>query len=243
MKICGVCKQEKSLLEFYKRKKGSIDGLMGTCKLCMGENSKKWHKENPEKVKQSLLKYKINNPEKLKELYKNYRLKNLEKVREKDRRCAKNRRKLFPEKTKESLRKWHLKNPTWGTEYRRAYHKKIRSTSRGKLNDNMSSRMYHFLKFRKNNTHWEKFVDYSLDQLIIHLEKQFKEGMDWDNYGSYWEVDHIIPIAVFNFKSSNNIDFKKCWNLKNLQPLEKKLNRIKKDILSKPFQPSLALSV
>lgn len=243
MKICGVCKQEKSLLEFYKRKKGSIDGLMGTCKLCMGENSKKWHKENPEKIKKSLEKYKLNNPEKIKESYKKYRLNNLEKVRAKDKKCAKNRRKLFPKKCKESLLKWHLKNPTWRTEYRRKYNKKRRSSAKGKLSDNMSTRMYQFLKSNKNNQHWESFVSYTLNDLKDHLEKQFKDGMTWENYGVYWEVDHIIPIAVFNFNSPEDIDFKKCWALSNLQPLGKRLNRIKKDILIKPFQPSLALSI
>jgi len=243
MKICHVCKQPKKLSDFYKRKNGSIDGLMGTCKICMSKNSLKWHNENSEKVKKSLQKYKINNPEKIKESYKKYKLNNLEKVKLKDRKCAKNRRKLFPEKCKESLLKWHLKNPNWKKEYRRWYNKKRRSCAKGKLSDNMSTRMYQFLKSNKNNKHWESFVNYTLNDLKIHLEKQFTDSMTWENYGSYWEVDHIIPIVVFNFQTPEDIDFKKCWALSNLQPLEKKLNRIKKIILIKPFQPSLALSI
>ena len=50
--------------------------------------------------------------------------------------------------------------------------------------------------------------------------------MNWDNYGTYWEIDHIIPRNLFNnifdYKSKN---FQICWSLMNLRPLEKSLNR------------------
>jgi len=51
-----------------------------------------------------------------------------------------------------------------------------------------------------------------------HLEKQFKDGMTWDNYGD-WHIDHIRPISSFNFKSYEDKEFKECWDLNNLQPL------------------------
>jgi len=40
----------------------------------------------------------------------------------------------------------------------------------------------------------------------------------------------------------DDIDFKRCWELSNLQPLWANENRIKRCKLKKPFQPSLSLS-
>jgi len=67
--------------------------------------------------------------------------------------------------------------------------------------------------------------------------------MTWENYGTYWHIDHKIPIAVFNYEKPEDIDFRLCWSLKNLQPLEKIENIKKKDKLEKPFQPSLKIAV
>jgi hypothetical protein len=33
-------------------------------------------------------------------------------------------------------------------------------------------------------------------QLAAHIEKQFTEGMSWDNIGK-WHVDHIIPVSYY----------------------------------------------
>jgi len=59
-----------------------------------------------------------------------------------------------------------------------------------------------------------KILGYSYEELIIHLESQFKEGMTWDNHGE-WHIDHIIPLMAAN----NNDQFMKLWNYENLQPL------------------------
>ena len=49
------------------------------------------------------------------------------------------------------------------------------------------------MKSRKNL----KSLDYigcSWECLAIYLEKMFKTGMTWDNYGK-WHVDHVRPIS------------------------------------------------
>jgi len=51
--------------------------------------------------------------------------------------------------------------------------------------------------------------------------------MNWNNYGSYWHVDHIKPVALFNFNAPDDKEFKECWSLENLRPLEK-IENIKK---------------
>lgn len=107
----------------------------------------------------------------------------------------------------------------------------------------MSKSIAKVLKGGKQGHHWCDLVGWDINALRIHLKKQFKPGMTWENYGSVWHIDHKIPIAAFNFQTPDDIDFKKCWALKNLQPLWAKENILKSDKVVVPFQPSLAIAV
>lgn len=87
-----------------------------------------------------------------------------------------------------------------------------------KINNNFSRMIRKSLKGAKNNMSWLQLVPYTLQDLKTHLEKQFTEGMSWDNYGE-WHIDHIKPVSSFNIRSTSDDDFKECWKLNNLQPL------------------------
>lgn len=79
-----------------------------------------------------------------------------------------------------------------------------------------------------------------------HLEAQFAPGMTWENHGNgdgRWHVDHKIPLSAFNYETPDDIDFKRCWALSNLQPMWAADNIKKGAKLTAPFQPSLALGV
>jgi hypothetical protein len=75
------------------------------------------------------------------------------------------------------------------------------------------------LNGRKAGTKWQALVGYTLADLKRHLERQFRRGMNWSNYGSVWSVDHIVPRSAYAFKTADDPDFKACWALPNLQPL------------------------
>lgn len=92
----------------------------------------------------------------------------------------------------------------------------------------------------KKERGWESLVGYSIKDLMKHLQKQFIDGISWENYGE-WHIDHIIPVSKFNFTSIDDFDFKRCWALSNLQPLWASENIRKHAKYSKPFQPSLKL--
>lgn len=82
--------------------------------------------------------------------------------------------------------------------------------------------MRHSLKGKKQGRSWESLVDYTLAELVAHLERQFTKGMSWDNYGlgnGKWHIDHIIPVTAFSFESETDPDFKACWGLPNLRPM------------------------
>ena len=87
---------------------------------------------------------------------------------------------------------------------------------------------------------WEQLLGWTTTELKAHLEKRFEPWMSWDNYGE-WHIDHIIPIAAFNYESPYDIDFKRCWALSNLRPLEARENLSKGARLESAYQPALAM--
>ena len=73
----------------------------------------------------------------------------------------------------------------------------------------------------KNNKSWIKYVDYSVEELKIHLGNKFREGMSWDNYGE-WHLDHIIPISSANteeeiIKLNHYTNFQPLWAIDNIK--------------------------
>lgn len=219
------------------------------------EAGKKWKAANSERWGEYRGKWLLLNKDKISEYQKKYRLKNKEKIKEAAIQWHLNN----PKRMKESRASWYARHPgekekilkAWRKENREKVKishnkssKKIRKTIRGKLNCNIGSSIRQSL-FRgtKRKRHWEDLVGYSICQLKEHLEVLFDNHMSWENYGTIWEIDHKIPISAHNFSSPEDIDFKKCWALKNLQPLEKSANNWKRAKLTKPFQPSLRMEV
>ena len=146
------------------------------------------------------------------------------------------------EKYNNSSRRWREANPEKNKESLRQADRKRRNTLQGKLNDNVSSLIYQSLRKNKGNRHWEDLVEFTLDQLKQHIEKNFTKNMCWEQYmKGEIHLDHKIPKSVFNFETAEDLDFKKCWSLKNLQPLWKYDNLRKHSKLDKPFQPSLLI--
>lgn len=137
--------------------------------------------------------------------------------------------------------KWRKENPEKAREFQKNSRVRREATPKGKLRKSMSGGMRKsILNGAKAGRHWESLVDFTVDQLREHLEKKFKPGMAWSNYGE-WHIDHKIPVAVFNFGTPEDLDFKRCWALKNLQPMWAKDNMKKHSKLIKPFQPSLKM--
>lgn len=153
-----------------------------------------------------------------------------------------NRYQSNKEKHREQGKAWAAANREKVLLSSKKSNHKFRSTPKGNLSSTMSKRINESLrKGMKAGRHWETLVDYTVDQLKAHLEKLFKPGMTWENYGTVWHIDHKTPIAVFNFEHPEDVDFRLCWSLKNLQPLEASKNMSKGARLDKPHQPSLLI--
>ena len=56
----------------------------------------------------------------------------------------------------------------------------------------------------------------SIDDFRYYLERQFEEGMTWENYGE-WHMDHRRP--CFAFDLTNVEGQRMCFHHTNLQPM------------------------
>jgi hypothetical protein len=57
----------------------------------------------------------------------------------------------------------------------------------------------------------------SIEFFIKYIEKKFKRGMTWANWGKIWDLDH--KIALFKFDLTDRKQFLKAVNYKNMRPL------------------------
>lgn len=72
----------------------------------------------------------------------------------------------------------------------------------------------------------ESELDYTVEELKVHLERQFTKRMSWDKFKQgLIHIDHIIPKSQFNL--SDPEEWKACWSLSNLRPLWAKDNWVK----------------
>lgn len=59
--------------------------------------------------------------------------------------------------------------------------------------------------------------------------------MNFENYGSYWVIDHVYPCSKYEIKT--DIDLQECFNWRNLRPYkliknQKKTNQINENDLN-----------
>lgn len=207
--------------------------------------TKEWRKKNPDRLKEqqrryaerhpevmaaNMKLYKERHPDRVVEYGKQYRLDNATAIADSKKQWYIKNKEITHKRALDRLHNRLLTDPVFAKKY--------------KLKLNMACSINQSLKGSKNGRSWEKLVGYTLNDLIRHLEKQFMPGMTWENRGrGGWHIDHIVPVSAFNFNSIEDVDFKKCWALKNLRPLWETENLRKGNKINKPFQPSLAMAV
>jgi hypothetical protein len=160
--------------------------------------------------------YKIDNTRHKKTARKSY-LKRRDKVIEKQ--------KIYYRKNADEIllkhKKWASKNRDRINEWTENY----RSTPEGKIAHSLRNRIRLAIKgqgAKKDKTSL-KLVGCTLKFLKNHIEKKFKPGMTWENYGLLtWHLDHIKPVSKFNLLDPE--EQKRCFHYTNLQPLWAKEN-------------------
>lgn len=244
---CLECKKEKEH-EYYLSRAEELKARQREWNL-MNKDIKKraareWYLKNQEKMQESRKKWADNNPKKCAEVIKKsqekYRRINREALNQKARRRYAANPSLFRARHE----KWRNGDLDHARELSRNASSKIRRTPRGTLNDRISAGIRQALKGKKSGLKLESIVGYTLDELKTHIESQFVDGMTWEKLiGGEIHIDHIIPKSVFNFDHYSNIDFQKCWGLKNLRPMWAVENLKKHNKLDHHFQPSLSFLI
>lgn len=136
---------------------------------------------------------------------------------------------LPPDYMKRRWKRFARFDPVAASEMRRLWRRTFGKTPVARVKASINSQMH--VRYRGAGVGWTgrpwAHLEYTPEDLVSHLESQFSEGMTWDNYGTWWEIDHKAPVSWFKVKSIGDRAFNKCWALANLQPLLKRANRSK----------------
>lgn len=106
----------------------------------------------------------------------------------------------------------------------REYSRRKRQCAIFRVRCAMAKQIWAFLKGHKNGRKWESFVGYTYLDLKNALQSKFTGKMSWKNYGTYWEIDHIVPKSWFPNTEEGT---RSSWALTNLQPQLCSVNRAK----------------
>lgn len=210
--------------------------------------------------------WRLANPEKYAAKYKRWRDKNKEQERLRARKyywddteAARDRGRIYRErhpwkikaqtlrrdkrKAAASKRKHRINNREKIRAYKRAYDKRRKESDPSyRLMQLIRGRILRALseQYGEKAVKTMSLLGCSIANLRIYLESRFAVGMSWDNHGSEWQVDHIIPCAIFNLTKPEHQKY--CFHFSNLQPLWK-LDNQRKHASATPEQKAIVQSL
>jgi hypothetical protein len=124
----------------------------------------------------------------------------------------------------------YAKNPEFYKKKHREYSKMNRETVNKYVRDKyandlqfkmkciLRARLLVALKGKQKSDRTLNLIGCSIPELKVHIEKQFKKGMTWENWVyKGWHIDHKKPISKFNLIDKEEI--KRACHYTNLQPM------------------------
>jgi hypothetical protein len=215
-KVCRSCNKEKDICLFaFRKDRGKYEN---ECRSCHAVSSRNYYEHNKEYVKDRQKEYKEIHKDEIKEYQDNYNIVNRDK-------------KL--QYKKDNKRAILANNRVYAGN-------KYKSDPVFRMRETVSKTVYNALKklgIAKDGSILDH-LQYSMQELKEHIEKQFASWMTWDNQGKYnagtwddndqstwtWQLDHIVPQSDLPYTSMADNNFRKCWALNNLRPLGAKQN-------------------
>lgn len=196
-----------------------------------------YNKANEERIREvQRAKYERNREKYIAKAKARYEAKKSEILAQHKEYAAKNKEKLYAAKqayraaNRERVRAWSRKYESKNL-HKRAERDRIarRTNPLRRLKDAIRGSVRAYLGNRTNRDSMTfEIVGCSPEELRAHLESKFRDGMTWENYGSYWHVDHIIPLA----SGKTQAELFKLSHWTNLQPLTVAENLAKGDRIS-----------
>jgi hypothetical protein len=201
------------------------------------EYKKQYKLDHKEDAKNYNKQYRLDHKEEMKEYDKQYNLDHKEETK------AYNKQYNLEHKEEISInsKQYRIDHKEEKREYNKQYrldHKKERNELRNekrrnspaiKLRNNISGAVWLALKRSGNSKRGEsvmKHMPFTIEELKLHLECQWEHWMTWENYGKVssekrtWNIDHKVPQSKLLYITMKEENFRKCWALSNLQPLE-----------------------
>ena len=224
-KTCSVCGEEKSKFKEFnltKNTRGEVTPKASWCRDC---NSKKEYdrRAGNNNWKEYQAKYRLENKEKIRAHYEENKDQILEKCKE--------YRDSHQEQIREYKHNYYQKE-----ENKQRVNEKVKLRKKTdpqfKLMGNIRQGIHRCLRGKKLNS-TEELIDCDQKFLKDWIEYQWKsdENMSWSNYGTYWHIDHVIPLSFFDLDNINEQTMACNWS--NLRPLEARENLSKNDAIRK----------
>lgn len=202
---CSRCNIIKEVSNFYICNTNKR-GYHAYCKDCCRERKKEQYKIDPTKVLEYNKKYVSEHKDMKKRSDKLYSIKNKDTISENSRN--------YREKNKD----------------------KLRELAKIKLQNDPIAKFIHSVRVRQNRVlkgshSTTKSLGCNSDDLYLHIESLFVDGMNWDNRWRIglnptltWSIDHIIPLNKIKTASEEEIikilhytNLKPIWHIINLQ--------------------------
>jgi hypothetical protein len=232
-KTCTNCGERKSITDFYRG---------GKCKECLKIEQQERNKINKEKSLNN-----SNNPDMSKETKvcskcneeKSWNEFRINRRTCKD--CEKKYGRNYNKEHQDIRKKWQEENKEHFSELKAKRYQNNKEKIRDKYNTQYSEdKCFRIRKLlqRKISTNiskiksTKKYVGTKYENVARWLEFNFTDEMTWENYGTFWDIDHVIPVSKWDLKNEEEIEL--CFNWKNLSPLQCEINRnTKRDKLDK----------
>lgn len=177
-KFCKGCDSEKNVSEFYVRinRGNGLAGYSHKCKSCLRKISKDNLNFNKSEYNK---KYRDSHRDKLNEYCRNWRIENEERV--------KINRKIYYQENKKSIVKRNYEYCKHKTSTDPLY--KITRGIRSLIRISIKN------QFTTKSKKTIEILGCSFEEFKLYLESKFDDKMNWENQGTYWHLDHIIPIS------------------------------------------------
>lgn len=201
---CISCKKDLEKEYYYD---SNLKNKYYVCKLCFSEKRKQKYKPKPRtnyKIRDIKNKH-CNNCKMIKcvsEFYKDSSKRGLG----------------YSSRCKECITT-HRKKPQIKEKRNKQRRKFLKENPNLRIKNNLCVRINGLLKGSWESKTLYRYLGISYPKFIKWIEFQFDSKMSFENYGTYWHIDHTIPCDNYDFSDKEN--FKICFNWKNLRPLEK----------------------